>query len=198
MMRELEHLLEERDIEFDAHDRRIMCFPHIINICVKHVLDTDPADLADAFAAVFARNSDGDSDDDSDDFKEKYLEALKNNPIALGRQIVKAIRASGLRREEFAKFIKSCNSSDLFKFQGKVVRVPEHQLLRDVPTRWDSQYFMINCLRAMRVVCFFFHDSSLLLTISMAGYRLLPFLSGSAGYCATQDGRYGMARPPRL
>lgn len=152
MMQELEHLLAERDIEFDAHDRRIMCFPHIINICVKHVLDTNPADLADAFVGAFA----GDSDDDSDEFKERYLEALENNPIALGRQIVKAIRASGRRRDEFTHVIRSCNSSDLFKFQGKVVQVPEYQLLRDVPTRWDSVYFMSNRLRAMRVVCVFF------------------------------------------
>jgi hypothetical protein len=153
MMQELERLLGERDIEFDAQDRRIMCFPHIINICVKHVLDTDPADLADAFVGAFA--GDNDSDDDSDEFKKKYLEALNHNPIALGRQTVKAIRASGLRRDEFTHVIRSCNSSGLFKFQGKVVQVPEYQLLRDVHTRWDSVYFMINRLRAMRVVCFF-------------------------------------------
>ena len=207
MMQELRRLLGEREIEFNARDRRIMCFPHIINICVKHVLDAfsgmDPADLADAFVDAFAvikpadladafvgtsaDDSDGsgedsdsdsedsdndneDSDNDSEDsdndsekckkklekkFREKYLEAVENDPIALGRQIVKAIRASGLRRDAFTDIIKSHNSNNLFKVQGEVVQVPEHQLLRDVATRWDSVYFMINRLRAMRVVCFF-------------------------------------------
>jgi hypothetical protein len=199
MMQELRRLLGEREIEFNARDRRIMCFPHIVNICVKHVLDAfsgmDPADLADAFGDAFAvinpadladafvgtsaDDSDGsgeDSDSDSEDndndsedsdnsekckkklekkFRKKYLEAVENDPIALGRQTVKAIRASGLRRDAFTHIIKSHNSNDLFKVQGEVVKVPEHQLLRDVATRWDSVYFMINRLRAMRVVCFF-------------------------------------------
>lgn len=187
MMKELERLLGEREVEFNARDRRIMCFPHIINICVKHVLDAfsgmDPADLANAFVGAFtdissadiadafsgapAHDSDSsgeDSDDDSEmrkkrrlekKFRKKYLEALESDPIALGRRIVKTIRASGLRRDDFMHVIKSCNSADLFKFQGGIVQVPEYQLLRDVSTRWDSVYFMINRLLAMRVVCFF-------------------------------------------
>src|ERR1700710_1716500 len=74
MMQELRRLLGEREIEFNARDRRIMCFPHIINICVKHVLDAfsgmDPADLADAFVDASADDRDGsgeDSDSDSED-----------------------------------------------------------------------------------------------------------------------------------
>jgi hypothetical protein len=73
----------------------------------------------------------------------------------LGRQIFKAIRASGLRRDEFAHVIRSCNSSGLFRSQGQVIQVPEYQLLRDVKTRWDSQYFMINRMRVLRQVGFF-------------------------------------------
>src|ERR1700710_314440 len=165
MMQELRRLLGEREIEFNARDRRLMCFPHIINICVKHVLDAfsgmDPADLADAFVDAFAvikpadladafvgtsaddrdgsgEDSDRDSEDSDNDsekckkklekkFREKYLEAVENDPIALGRQIVKAIRASGLRRDAFTDIIKSHNSNNLFKVQGEVVQVPEHQ-----------------------------------------------------------------------
>ncbi|KAG1740755.1 uncharacterized protein EDB91DRAFT_1052845 [Suillus paluster] len=151
MMQELEHLLRECNIEFDAQDHRIMCFPHIINICVKHVLTAfsgiNLADLADTFVGTFADNGDVNIDE--------YLEALSNDPIALGCQTVKAIRASGLWRDEFTHIIRSCNSSGLFKFQGKVIQIPEYQLLWDIATQWDSVYFMINRLRAMRVVCFF-------------------------------------------
>ncbi len=160
MMLELERLLGEREIEFDAQDRRIRCFPHTINICVGHILKSfsniDPAALEDALVGAFVDDSDGGgggggSGGDSDE----YLEAIKNDPIELGRRTVKAIRASGLRREEFAHLIESCNSSGLFKLQGTVVQVPQYQLLHDIRTRWDSVYFMINRLRVMRVVCFF-------------------------------------------
>jgi len=37
-MEELEHLLHQRDIDFDHMDRGIMCFPHVINICCQHIL----------------------------------------------------------------------------------------------------------------------------------------------------------------
>jgi len=144
MMQELKHLLERREIEFDAQDRRIMCFPHIINICVKHILDKfsdmDSANLADAFVDAFP--------DDSVD-RDMYLEALERNPIALGRQIVKAIRASSLRRDAFTRVVRAGTSTGLFN-------VPDYQLLRDVNTRWDSVYYMINRLRVMRPVSFLF------------------------------------------
>ena len=38
MMEALEKKLEERDIAFDATDRRIMCFAHIINLCSGSVI----------------------------------------------------------------------------------------------------------------------------------------------------------------
>jgi hypothetical protein len=37
-MEELAKLLQSCDIDFDPLDCRIMCFPHIINICVQHVI----------------------------------------------------------------------------------------------------------------------------------------------------------------
>ena len=37
-MRELAKLLEACDIQFDAVDRCIPCFPHIINICMTHTM----------------------------------------------------------------------------------------------------------------------------------------------------------------
>jgi len=37
-MAALEALYRERNIPFDAQDRRIMCFPHVINIATQHVI----------------------------------------------------------------------------------------------------------------------------------------------------------------
>lgn len=38
-MQELSRLLELHIIQFHPVEHRIPCFPHIINICVRHILD---------------------------------------------------------------------------------------------------------------------------------------------------------------
>ena len=154
MMEHLEKLLDacELPLDFVAKDRKIMCFPHIINICVQHVIEEfsvpDLMKIAEAWVDCF--------DDDTVD-EEKYLEAVKKNPVALGRDIVRAIRASGLRRDEFDKIIVTGNLQQWFKSpSGEVVQLPEAQLLREVRTWWDSVYFMLNRLLALRLAieCF--------------------------------------------
>ena len=36
-MDEIEKRLRARDIEFDALDRKVMCFPHVVNLSVQNV-----------------------------------------------------------------------------------------------------------------------------------------------------------------
>jgi hypothetical protein len=83
-----------------------------------------------------------------------FEEAVKRDPIALGRVVVRTVRASGQRRVHFTDVIKVGNEKKHF-FLGDVVEimVPDLQLLRDVRTRWDSIYFMIHRLRVLRPVC---------------------------------------------
>ncbi|KAF9236569.1 hypothetical protein BU15DRAFT_31483, partial [Melanogaster broomeanus] len=86
MMEHLELLLAMRKlpIEFNAADRRIMCFPHIMNICIQHVcdefLEPNLVKLAEAWV-------DGFNDNTVD--KDSYLNAVKKNPVALGCSIVR-------------------------------------------------------------------------------------------------------------
>ena len=154
MMEHLQKLLETRELPlgFVAKDRRIMCFPHIINICVQHIVEEfsapDLEKIANAWVDCF---------DDNVVDKEKYLEAVEKNPVALGRDIVRIIRASGLGRDEFDKIIVTGNLQQWFKSpSGTVIQIPEVQLLRDVRTRWDSIFYMLNCLLALRLAieCF--------------------------------------------
>ena len=154
MMEHLQKLLVacELPLEFDANDRRIMCFPHIINICVKHVVDEFSAPNLKAIAEAWVDCFDDDVVD-----KAKYLAAVKKDPVALGRNIVRAIHASGLRCDEFDKMVLTGNLQQWFKSPaGEVVQLPEAQLLRDVKTRWDSIYYMLNRLLALRLAidCF--------------------------------------------
>lgn len=147
-MQELEILLRMRDVEFSAADRLVMCFPHVMHICVTHVTksftDLDDTSVSEAWMDAFP----------GEEEREAYADAVSSDPIALGRSMVRIIRASGLRRDEFMDIVKTGNSKKWFKDpNGNIQLVPELELLRDVKTRWDSTYAMINRLRALRPVC---------------------------------------------
>ena len=85
-MDEIEKRLRARDIEFDALDRKVMCFPHVVNLSsgrviegLTKVLDDDPEDWEPP--AIISTN-------------QSYADAVARDPIALGRAVVRAIRAS--------------------------------------------------------------------------------------------------------
>jgi hypothetical protein len=137
MMDALELKMSYRDITFDAADRRIDCFAHIMDLSSGRVVRK-----VEGKAEVEA-------DDDSD-----HGDVVPSNPIALARSVVGAIQASGMRRDAFDDLITNGNAKGWFR-QGqppRVVQVPHLQLLRDVQTRWDSVYHMLKRLRIMRPV----------------------------------------------
>jgi hypothetical protein len=148
-MCEIEKRLRARGIEFDALDRKVMCFPHVVNLSsgrviegLTKVLEEYPEDWEPP--ALIST-------------KQSYADAVARDPIALGRAVVRAIRASGSRREAFDDVIKTGNAKNWFKDGGETIQVKPLQLLRDVSTRWDSVYYMINRLREMRPVSQFSH-----------------------------------------
>lgn len=151
-MRELSRLLQHRNINFDATDRRITCFPHVLNICSRRVIDEyvtisfDSVDTEDAWVDTFNNHVID---------KDAYLEAVERDPVALGREVVRVVRASSLRREDFSDVLKSGNEKGWFLDEDdNPVKLPVVELLRDVKTRWDSVYYMINRLRVLKQVIF--------------------------------------------
>ncbi|KAJ2975727.1 hypothetical protein NUW54_g11681 [Trametes sanguinea] len=73
----------------------------------------------------------------------EYAESLRDDPVKSARDLVKACRASGQRREDFAATIADGNRTGTFG-EGKTLR--QVQLLRDVDTRWSSTFLMIDRL----------------------------------------------------
>jgi hypothetical protein len=137
MMQSLKGPLGLRDIDFDPADRRIMCFAHVVNLCSGRVIHaaSDGADYDDS------------SPSSGDDI-------IATHPIAVARAAVRVIRETSERRTAFNGVIKSGNNNGWFKKEGssEPVQLKELQLLRDVRTRWDSVYYMLNRLREMRPV----------------------------------------------
>ena len=140
-MEALQLKLSYRDIPFNASDRRIMCFAHVVDLSSKRVIQE-----ADPKASRAARADDDDDDDDDD--------AITPKPISLARSVVRAIRASGMRRDAFKEVIENGNAKGWFQRgqDPESVQVADLQLLRDVRTRWDSVYRMLERLRIMRPV----------------------------------------------
>jgi hypothetical protein len=125
-----------------------MCFPHVMHICVTHVIesvaDTDPITISEAWTNAFP----------DDKAHKAYAEAVGLDPIEMGRNIVRAVRVSGLHRKDFMDTVKTGNIKGWFKSPaGEAQQVPELELLRDVRTHWDSTYTMINCLCTLQLVC---------------------------------------------
>lgn len=144
-MKELATNLTARDIPFSATGNRIRCFPHMVNIAVQHTLtafneyppEPDAPDSPSPPPPPGPSSQGANAGDE--ETPETYEEALANHPIAKCREIVKALRISSARREEFARI---ASENDL----------PVLELMRDVDTRWDTVYEMIRRVVEMQPV----------------------------------------------
>src|SRR5271168_1343503 len=171
MLEFLEKLLLEREItSFNAKNNRIMCFSHVVNIAVQHVLSK--------MSSVKAPENDDDNSegptDDADEnrgFEQTFQNACAQDLISRLRKIVTAIRASGQRHEALTTWIENGNKSGLFVLQNTSVEIKPMQLLRDVRTRWDSTYQMIKRCIEMRLVSPDLDDYSIII-------QFIPFTLG--------------------
>ena len=144
-------MVDARDIPFNHKDNRIMCFPHVVNICTTHVIEgfTDLS-LVDETREFTPSLPPSDPD------RQTFDEAITRDPIALCRSAIRAIQASGQRRDQFEETIVDGNNRNWFRDPdnaSKDYKVPHLQLLRDIKTRWDSVYYMIRRFRQCRPVC---------------------------------------------
>ena len=177
----LEEQLKQRDIIYDSSQHCIMCFPHVVHICVMHVIkqftkssqqgpdgfdddETDElVDLGEVLEAAERTEEDSDSGEEDladvpegppwDESQQTYEQALRHKPLDLVRRIVHAIRASNQRWEFLRQVILDANKSGRFKdASGKPMKIPVHKLPLNVKTHWDSTYLMINRVLKARPV----------------------------------------------
>ena len=85
-MEELAKLLQACEIDFDAQDCQIMCFSHDINICCQHVIAAfTNVGLTDTAGEFVSTHPWGLPD------QQMFEEAVKQDPVALGRSIVRVL-----------------------------------------------------------------------------------------------------------
>ena len=125
-------MLTSCDIAFDANEHRVMCFAHIINLCSGWVVHAATNGVEDKDAPSL-------SDDDSNSPSSSCDVPHAPNPIEAACAVVWAIQGSGQCQSNFSKVITSGNAEGWFKGQ----QLNNLQLLRDVRTRWDSVYYML-------------------------------------------------------
>jgi hypothetical protein len=88
-----------------------------------------------------------------DDKVRAWYIGLKRDPIKHARRIVRIVRSSDQRKQAFKKVINTGNHSGWFRsHDNEVIELPDLELLRDVKTRWDSVYCMIERLLVLRPV----------------------------------------------
>ncbi|KAL1732078.1 hypothetical protein EV714DRAFT_207673 [Schizophyllum commune] len=116
------------------------CFPHVVNIAVKaglKVLSITLPSLPSKSRKTSTTASGGSTS--------TFPSPPSSAPTSFSNLI--AIRASGLRREDFETLIREGNTNkEWLGNDGKFLELPVLALLRDVDTRWSSTFLMINRL----------------------------------------------------
>jgi len=142
-MQEYSCLLEKHGIEFDPVEHQIPCFPHIINICVKHIVDK--YSIADFSGVPETWVVSGETIN-----KAAYVQAIAGKALDRARVLVCTVHASIQHHDSFMITITMGNNNKWFlDHTGSPTWLPVVQLLHDEPTHWDSVYVMLNCLRTL-------------------------------------------------
>jgi len=122
-MKAFEDLMRIRDVPFDHRDNRIMCFPHIINICSTHVIES--------FTNTALADEQAEFDPTLPPLvpaEQTYDDACGRDPIALCRSTVRAVRASGQRRDQLQVIICDGNANGWFRSPenpNEIIQIPE-------------------------------------------------------------------------
>jgi len=126
----------------------IRCFPHIVNLSCKAVLKAiTKMDLATRNAPDYVPS------EHAPDSTSSFLEAIRRDPIATVRTLVRTvrysiapdqhsnilllthftvqIRASSIRRQYFSEALAA-------------IKMKDYQLLRDIDIRWSSTLLMVD------------------------------------------------------
>jgi hypothetical protein len=107
--------------------------------------DYDTEELADCYA------------DWGDSNLKRWFSGIKRDPLRRARRVIRFLRSSDQRKADFRAFIEDGNRRSWFSMKdsdGKRValQVSTLELLRDVKTRWDSVFMMLERLRELRPV----------------------------------------------
>lgn len=100
----------------------------------------DSDDESDDEAPVISNSNGDESPDDLN--PEAWLVGISLDPLKHVRRLVRFLRSSDQRKEEFKQFIITGNAGKWFG-EKETDQVPVLEPLRDVKTRWDSVYLML-------------------------------------------------------
>ena len=157
-MKELQGLLVKRDIVLDHANNRIMCFPHIVNICTAHIVAASTRVNQKYLDSNGLDSDNNNNNNNNNNYNYKHsspsyqtgpqldeafiatqlperrawLRSLIRDPIKLVADIVCYIRASDARKRAFAEIVQLCTKDDPESSGSSPL-----QLIRHVRTRWD-------------------------------------------------------------
>jgi hypothetical protein len=176
-MHELEAILKHHDSDFKFDHRKncVRCFPHIINICVSHIVASSTQVSKEYLKSLKSKGDDGLSYSDVennnnnnnnnnnshnnialprkirwdipklelknfelDELSAKdqaWFSGMNRDPIKRAHAVVRILRSSDQRKQDFKEVIKNGNKSGWFRgVDSFVTVVPDLEPLRDVKT----------------------------------------------------------------
>ncbi|THH23039.1 hypothetical protein EUX98_g8138 [Antrodiella citrinella] len=161
MMEEMEKTLLDPErsphLNFNHKHNRVPCFAHIVNICAQHTITSIEETQFDEIEKKLDIE-DVDIINESVEYDD-YAVAVSSGILARARALVTAIRASGQRKDAFRETIIDGNARGLFvesfydddgELKTRDTHVKVNELLKDVKTRWDSTYLMVQRLIELR------------------------------------------------
>ncbi|KIL54972.1 hypothetical protein M378DRAFT_18367 [Amanita muscaria Koide BX008] len=127
------------------------------------IFTKDPDDVDDTDSEDTGSDLEFSDDEDLDDIPlarrfpggtlslQAWFQGMKRDPVKRARKLVRLLRSSNQRKRGLQSLIEVGNERGWFSdSEGNVIQVPALQPLQDVKTRWDSVYFMLQRLRALR------------------------------------------------
>ncbi|KAN0135285.1 hypothetical protein V8E53_006850, partial [Lactarius tabidus] len=173
-MQELEHQLDEPKtaiaVGFNHRNNHVQCYAHIINICSSHIVAS-----VTSTPKSYISNLKVPIDSNIVTCNHPWLTHIKRDPLWHARRVIRLLHSSDQHREGFHMFICDGNQCNWFTAKdcdGKhaPIQVPELQPLRDVKTRWDSVYMMLQHLRELRPAIDLYFETEL---VDFSCFKLL-------------------------
>ena len=109
MMQELDRLIRAHEIPFNAQDRKIMCYSHVIDLSSGRVIK------GLSRANIHSDTSDWDADDLLLLTEPTYTDAIACDTISHAHTVVRVIRGLGMHHNAFDEVITNGNSKGWFK-----------------------------------------------------------------------------------
>ncbi|KAF8584719.1 hypothetical protein K439DRAFT_1616520 [Ramaria rubella] len=156
MMQDVEAILHEHFLDFDATEAHFICFPHQLHTAVSSMLCN--CTNGDALENTMAEFESPEEDPDNP-HTQSLADVLNRDPVAIARGIVNTICSSQLQCTDFKEIVETGNHRHRWQHDdGSENQIKFLTLIHDSPLCWGLTYLMINRFLYLCLMSRFYSD----------------------------------------